>query len=363
MRRRLRVWLWLPILLAGCNWGRPSVVRVVDGHPIEGDYIDPVTYALFARGAYHEHRGELPQAQRAYEAAAERDPESAEIWSRLAAVLCASKSAGHERAFALAERADPEFSALWHERARCALARGETAAAVEHAERAVAYEPRHQAHSLVLADALERLGRTDAALRVLYGLTVAHPNAASAWELLAKIARRRGRDADLRRAESALARLSRAGVARKLAPASEDLSGLDAAIAADDAASASRIAIDRRVPREALALRAAALGRAELAREQAELVLAADPSNTDAWIAALVASDLVADASGYQRSLAALDREPLGPSSLAARLLADLISRRVGPEAASAWLKALGPLPPPADALEKRVDERLAALR
>jgi hypothetical protein len=41
--------------------------------------------------------------------------------------------------------------------------------------------------------------------------------------------------------------------------------------------------------------------------------------------------------------------------------MADLIARRVGPDAARAWLAAYGPLPAPANALERRVASRLDA--
>jgi tetratricopeptide (TPR) repeat protein len=347
------------VAASGCGFGSPTVVRVVDGKPIEGDFIDPVTYSLFARGAYHEHRGELDHAQRAYEAAAERDPESPGIWARLGAVLCEAGAPGHERAFALAEHADAEFAPLWYERARCALKRGEGQAALSAAERAVELEPSDEDNSIVLAEAFERLGRTDDALRFLSATVVARPSAVAAWNALSQIASRHGRRAELHRAEQALARLSRAGVARIKPPPERGKPGIDEAISAGELERARRLAIDSKLPADELAVRAAALGRAKLASEQAELVLAADPSNGNAWVAALVAADLVADAVRFEQALGALERDALLPGPLAARLMADLLARRVNPEAAKAWLTAYGPLPPPSDALEKRVAERL----
>jgi tetratricopeptide (TPR) repeat protein len=342
----------------GCGLGSRKVARMVGGHPIDDHYIDAVTYALYARGAYHEQRGQWDAARQAYLAASERDPDSAAIWTRLGAVECTARSGGEARAFALAERADAQFAPLWLERARCALNAGDTAAAISAAETSLRYEPTAEESSLILARALDRAGRTDAALRWLLGVTVARPGAVEAWRLLLEIARRRGRAAEQLRAEQALARLAnpRPTRAKPRAAAPE---AIDAALSAGNLEAARRLAIALELPADELAVRAAALGQPELAAAQAELVLSADPTNGNAWIAALVAADLQTDAERFGYALAAIERDALAPGPLATRLMADLIARLVGRDAAAAWLSAYGPLPAPSDGLERRVAARL----
>lgn len=350
---------------AACGFGSTSVVRVVDGRPIEGRFIDTATYALYARGAYHEQHGELAHARAAYAAAAERDPKSAAIWTRLGAVQCAGKDPGYERSFAVAANEDPTYAPLWRERATCALGRGKPRRAVEAAETAVLLEPEDEQNSLVLARALDRDGRTDDALRWLHALTVARPRAVAAWTLLQAIAKRRGRDAERLRAAQALAELSATDPTRAAgephpSPAPEsELDALDRALGAGELTRARRLAVTAGVRADRLAVRAAALGSAGAAGEQAELVLAADPTNGNAWVAALVAADLDGDPERFRRALDALAREALPPEPLAARLMAALLARRVGADAARAWLEAYGELPPPSDALERRVAARL----
>jgi predicted Zn-dependent protease len=349
------------LLTYGCSLGSPKVARMVDGHPIDDRFIDVVTYSLYARGAYHEQRREWDAAQQAYRAASERDPDSPAIWTRLGAVQCTSGRGGEERAFSLAERADARFAPLWLERARCALSRGDPAAAIRAAETSLRYEPTAEETSLVLARALDRAGRTDEALRWLLGVTVARPGALEAWRTLLGIARQRGRHAERLRAEQALARFGKRSLPGKRSSLAIPTDRADAALSAGDLEAARRLAIELEIGPDELAVRAAALGQPELAAAQSEHVLSADPSNGNAWIASLVAADLLADKERFRQALAALERDALPPGSLAARLMADLIARRVGPDAARAWLAAYGPLPAPANALERRVASRLDA--
>ncbi len=210
----------------------------------------------------------------------------------------------------------------------------------------------------MLARALDRAGRSDEALRWLLGVTVARPAAVEAWRTLAEIAKRRGRRAEQLRAEQALARLeppTRPARSKKRPQPSD----VDSALASGDLELARTRAIAVAMASDELAVRAAAIGQPEIAAQQADHVLSADPSNGNAWIAALVAADLLADGERFRQALATLEREPMAPGPLAARLLADLLTRRVGVEAARAWLSAYGPLPAPSDPLEERIAARL----
>jgi tetratricopeptide (TPR) repeat protein len=333
---------------------------MVGGYPIDDRFIDQVTYSLYARGAYHEQRREWDAARQAYLAASDRDPDSPAIWTRLGAIECTAETGGQERAFALAERADAQYAPLWLERARCALRRGDAAAAIRAAETALRHEPTAEQTSLVLGRALDLAGRSDEALRWINGVTVARPGAIEAWRALLEIAQRRGRQAEQLRAEQALARLAKPGkAARDRTKRAARREAVDAAVSAGDLDAARRLAIGVELVPDELAVRAAALGQPELAAAQAEHVLSADPTNGNAWIAALVAADLQSDAESFGYALAALERDALAPGPLATRLMADLLARRVGPDAAAAWLAAYGPLPEPSDALERRVAARL----
>jgi tetratricopeptide (TPR) repeat protein len=332
-------WGGLAFPLSGCL-GRPTVVRVVDGRPIEGRFINSHTYSLYARGAYHEQRGELEAANAAFSAAAERDPDSAAIWTRLGAVACASGSAEHTRAFGRAEAIDPEHAPLWRERAACALRAGDPKTAIALAELALRFEPLDGATSLVLASALEKSGRAEDALRIVRGLTTLQPSSRAAWTRLAEIAERHDRPADALSAARALA-----PAARHPASRAREQAALDLALARGDLPAARALAIAAGMRADALAVRAAKLGLPELAREQARLVLDADRSSSEAWIAALVAADLSGDFAGFTQALDALDPDAAAPGPEAARLMADLLARRVGADAARAWSSAYGPLP------------------
>ena len=137
-------------------------------------------------------------------------------------------------------------------------------------------------------------------------------------------------------------------------------SAIDRALLDGDLDRARELALRARMHASALAVRAAALGALQPALEQSALVLAADPSSSDARVAALVAADLATDAARFDRALEQLDDDPLEPGPLATWLLADLLRRRVGPDAAKAWLAARGPLRAPADDVEKAVAGRLS---
>jgi hypothetical protein len=156
-----------------------------------------------------------------------------------------------------------------------------------------------------------------------------------------------------------LAEISRTRSIPRRRALAEELENVDAAIGAGQLERARRLAIESGMRPDELALRAAALGVGRIAVEQAELVLAADPTSGNAWVAALVGADLRGDAEGFREALVALASDAQRPDPLGARLMADLLTRRVGADAARAWLAAYGPLPDPSDALERRVAARL----
>ncbi len=336
-------------VFAGCV--EPGVVRIVDGRPEMGRYISEAAYAYYVRGAEAEDAGRLDLAERAYQLASEEDPASPEIWTRLGAVYC--RQAAHEGVTALPSAAslafqrgllaDGGYGPLYRERARCLLRRGAGAAAAEDAERALALDPDDLDTALVRAEALERTGHLDDARRALRASAVRRPRAAAPWSALLALARR-SHDAPLAHEAAlqvaALASPPLAGGSPELSP----LAAIDSALRAGDLAEAQRRALHARVPGAEVALRAAALGLAAPAREQAALILGADPANASARIALAAAANLRGDVSAVGEAMQSLPQHSTPPSPLGRLLLAEVLGRRVDVAAARAWL---GPEPAP----------------
>ena len=354
--------------LAAAGCAAPRVMRVMDGSAIEGRFISSRAYALYAIGADAEARGALVEALAAYTAAERDDPESADLWTRIGALRCRLEGDVDDagEAFEAAIAIDLEFEPAWREWARCAAATGALDLALSRADRAVLLDPDRDEGILLRAEILERLRRADDARRELRALTIQRPGSVDAWRALYALERRAG---DLEAAAGA-ARRARAlaprhggGMEERL-PALRPLAELDAALGRGDLQRARRLALEARLPPAELSVRAAALGRAREARDQAELVLGADPSSGSALVALATAADLAGDAAALARAWAAAPgpRDPsVPPSGLARLLLVELLDRRVGREAAAIWL---GAPPDPAriqDPLEARVAKRVRA--
>lgn len=331
--------------------GAPTVPRIVDGREVRGRFVMPAAYALYATAADAEAHGDLEAALQGYETAARVDPESAEIWTRIGGVACRMpgerpSETTPEAAFSKAEALDAAYGPLWAARARCALGRGDIAAADASARRALAIDPKNEDVMLVFAEAAERAGDIDRARRALREMTVLFPGRAAGWRSFALFSRKNGDLAAAARADEAL---------RGLAPIEEapiavtrpTLVDIDDALKRDALPEARRLATRARLDPGALAARAVALGRTKIAEEQGALVAGGDPSNTSAAIALAVARDLRGDGAGVAAALRAIAAMPAPPTPIARLLFAELLARRVGLDAASAWI---GPYLPPPDA-------------
>ncbi len=341
MRRALAPLLFA--LASGCTLGGGNVIRVYSGREVPGPYITPEAYAHYAQGVLDESQGNFAKALREYEAALADDDSSPDLWTRVAAVQC-RLGKDPTRAFQRAESLDPDFSPLWRERARCALDRGDAARALPLAERAVALDPLDPAASLLVARALEKLGRPADARRWLLALAL--------WDPTSKPARLR-----LHPTEPTPARRSDPLGARGPGERRASVEDVDRALRLGDTEGARRLAKEVGQAPSALALRAAALGHAALAKAEAERVLAADPDDSDARIALLVAATLAGDQAAYETALSELGPEPLAPSPLGVRLLGELLGRRAGSEAAEIW-RSIWALPAATDRLEAAVEQR-----
>lgn len=386
-----------------------TVVRVIDGREVTGRFVSDRAYALYARGAEAEARGDLEGARLEYLSAAEQDDGNAEVWTRVGAVSCKlGRDAAARDAFATAAARAPEYEPLYRERALCALdaapgAAGAAApaerfrAAFEDATRSLALDPDSEDAALLYARAAEAAGDVAAAERALRELVVRLPGRAAGWRALRELAARRKDGPAVARATNALEALggatgaglggatsaglggaagaglagaagagagaTGAGLAGATSPARAPaaLDDVDAAItrgSLDDARAAAKRA---RLPPAELSVRAAALGHAQLAKTQAELVYKADPSSASAAIALAVASDLLHDDAGVTIALAAPASLTTAPSPLARLLFAELIQRRADREAALAYVGAVAAPAEGTEPLLRAVIERVRA--
>ncbi len=334
----MKAGIWAAVLCAAtlpACLGHETVVRVVGGEVHEGRYIAPEAYAAYAEGAWFEAHGREAEAGAAYQRAAREDPDSAELWTRIGALECRQQRGGDSAGFRRAESIDASYAPLWLARARCAQAGQRPREALRLAERAFALDPVDESTSILLAELYDDAGRADASRRLLDGLVARNPLSSAAWRALLDHATRQRDPVARERALDALAAL-----APRPPGAPEPPADVDAALWRYGLDAARRVALSARVAPGELALRAISAGLPRLALEQAEHVLAADPDDVDARIAELAAGDLAGDRAGVERSLAELARRPAAPSALGAHVMAELLARRVGSDAARAWLDA-----------------------
>lgn len=290
-------WCCLVATLLGIACTTPSATqRVVAGRTLEGRYITPEAYAAVLRAELLVAQGHTQQAYTAYQEALEVAGYSADAWTRLGALGCQMKLPDYEEAFAKAEARDSSYEPLWRARSECALTQGDPSLALRAAERATAIDPSQAHNSELAAQSLSRLKQAVAAARWQ-----------RAYQLL-----------ELRDATHATSTTLHGDTAE---------AALDAALRAGDLPRARRHALGLRMDPSALALHALQLGQAQMALEQAQLVLGANPLDADARVVALCAADLLRDNSRFRAFLVTpLKSEALRPA--AAAELDRLLSRR-----------------------------------
>lgn len=355
------------LVLAGsaCHYGRGHVVRVVDGQEIEGPFVSVEAYVAYARAAELEAKGRTEEALGAYEFLLQIDSGSVQPWTRIGALSCQSSWAEAEPAFREALELDASYEPLWVELARCHLRHGRLQAAEQAANRAVKLAPTDFDANILLVQALERAGRIRQASRWLRGFALQGGATVPVQRELVAFERRHGAllprltSSDQGSPETAGARAP--GEDPKGEAPLQPLAAVDFHLSRSELAEARRHAAAAGLTHAEVALRAVALGRSDIALSQAWLVLGADPTNADAWIAALAAADLERDPGELERAVECLAPETTRPGRLGALLLAEVLLRREGPGAAASFLEGYGPLGPAEDGLERELSQRLAA--
>jgi hypothetical protein len=350
----------------GCT-GEPRVVRVYDGHIVQGRYVPPEAYAAFLRGALAEASGDLKNAAVAYGVAASADDEDPEVFARLGEVRCKldPRDPNADQAFSRALHNDATYAAALAAASRCATLRGKTGEALELARRAAAQDPKNvdiQALAVSTAASADAVA-TNADVRAqAIALTLAHGESPAAWDALGAWGRSH-RDAEL--VERALEGLVRAApmrslevergvvalleggqpslarrLAASLADAPRDLEivgprdgtvarlAVDEALMRGDRAAATARATRGHVPLAEVAARALVENQREIAASLAAEVTAADPGASGA---AMVKASLAGATTGFAH---VTDQPP----ELCALVFADRLATAAGADVARQWL-------------------------
>jgi tetratricopeptide (TPR) repeat protein len=333
----------LGLVLSAC--AEPQVVRVYEGNPVAGRFIEYEAYAAYGRGLEAERDRNFRVAARWFQEAANYDPKSVEIPTHLGAALCALGALENAAdVFADAEKLDPMYAPLFRARAKCAVDHAQLEAGSRHARHAFELDPEDEQTVVIYASILRTQQKYDEAGRLLDSFLLRHPNAVEAWRerlAIAQLQHDRGMN---KKSAEALVRLAPRMAEEVIAmePSLAPLAKVDAAIRQgniDEARKAARLA---HLPPAELALRAAAMGASKLAREQAEHVLGADPSSTSARVALASASDALEDAAAVGKALELPMNERLTPLSPLGRLVfAELLVRHAEREAARAFIGSL----------------------
>ncbi|MEY4549652.1 MAG: hypothetical protein RL685_5847 [Pseudomonadota bacterium] len=329
------------MLLGGACSSLRTTERVFDGQTIEGHYIASDAYAAYVEGAYREARGEWAQAEVAYRRALRSDGQSPQIWTRLGALACRDslpRALEHfERALAL-----EQFAPAWSEQARCLAARQRPKDALEAALQAVPLDPRGASSNLLVVRLYREASRLDVARAWLFSWLLLEPELETYGD---ELRRESGLLADRELTALTSAALDR-HAARGHAPlpalpgaASATPVELLSVLRAGDLDRARELASSARISPLKLATLAIESGRADLALAQAELLVQANPHDSAALVAGLLAAALQQDERRFRELLRQTKADALPPRELAL-LLAKLLQGRIGNEAAESWRSA-----------------------
>lgn len=304
----LGAWLVSTSLAACATYS--GTTRVVEGRTLEGRALPPAAYSAYTAAAYLESRGELEQAALSYETAIDHDPESAELWTRLGSVRCRSTGDAQE-AFEEAMSVDETYAPAYREASQCLVLQGQYAQALPVAKQAIQLDPGDAKTSLLVVEILHKLKRHGEARQWLMALSLLQPAGASVAIDSPALS-----DEQRKRQELTLALLG------------------------NELPRSRALAQELSMASDSLAIYALQVGALSAALAQAELVHRADPQNSNARIALLVAGLLLADDAAIATALASPGERSKFPSTASAQLLAQTLDAVVNSEASALFLAA-----------------------
>ena len=316
--------------------------RVFNGRTVQGRYIEPEAYAAYAEGVYREAHGDWTGAELAYRRALLRDGQSPQILTRLAVLACRQSLPRALRHFERAIAVE-DYAPAWSERAECLSTQHQPAAALQAALRAVALDPRGAQTNLLVARLYREQAQRDLARAWLFGWLLLEPELGD-WAAALRHECALLGDVQLsvlveeeleRRGQHSAGKPDLATPVGPTPPPAE----LIAALRAGELEHARQLAAEASIPPLELSLLATTSAKPELGLAQAELLIAANPMDSGALVAGLLAAALSDDEQAFRRLLNRAQAEARPPAELA-RLLTNLLRSRVGDEAADSWRDA-----------------------
>jgi hypothetical protein len=320
-----------------------STERVFNGRTEQGRYIDAEAYAAYTEGVYREAHGDWAGAELAYRQALTRDGQSPQILTRLGALACRKSLSRALRHFERASALEP-YAPAWLERARCLSSQQKAGPALQAALRSVDLDPESAESNLLVARLYRESGQPVRARAWLFAWLLLEP------ELGDRIAELR-RESELL-ADAELSALVRAELERRVERSAlvqndsrvgpvgnSAASALISAIRKGELNRARELATETHVPPLQLALIATANAKPDLGLAQAELLLEANPRDSAALVAGLLAAAQLGDEPSFRRLLRRAEGDAVPPLELA-RSLTELLRARLGDEAADSWRQA-----------------------
>jgi hypothetical protein len=312
--------------------------RVFDGHTVRGRYIRPEAYAAYTEGVYREQHGDVAGAEQAYRQALVRDGQSPEILTRLGALACRQSASRALRLFDRAAALEP-YAPAWTARAQC-LSRQQPAAALEAALRSVQLAPDAPDANLLVARLYRETAQPERARAWLFAWLLLEPElGASGGELQTETALLGDPQLSLLAGEVLQRRSEHEQGPPAAAQHREPPPALVAAIRAKEIERARQLATEARITPLELSLLATAHAQPELGLAQAELLLAANPRDSGALIAGLMAAAQLGGDEALRRVLLEAQGDQAPPPELA-RFLAEVLRARIDNDAARSWTQA-----------------------
>jgi hypothetical protein len=340
------------LAMSACSSSR-GTDRVFDGHTVQGRYIQPEAYAAYTEGVYREEHRDFAGAEQAYRRALLRDGQSPEILTRLGTLACRESAPRALRLFDRANALEP-YAPAWTARARCLSGQKQATAALEAALHAVRLAPDAVEANLLVARLYRENAQPELARAWLFAWLLLEPAlGADARDLQGETALLGDAQLSLLANEAIERHAEHTEGARPQRATGAPPPALLAAIRAAETQRARQLATEALVTPLELSLLATANAQPEFGLAQAELLLDANPRDSGALIAGLLAAAQLSDDQPLRRLLKKAQGDQVPPPGLA-RSLGEVLRARIDDEAARSWSQAYQRVLTPSSSERKR---------